>query len=87
MNKLTHEIGDQLRRCCPDNDCRVYLNIYNMERAVALDLEMCILSEHSRTILEAEHRHLQRELERLALTNYAVREYWRAHKNRGEAQA
>ena len=82
MYKYANEIGERLRNECPDNDCRIYLNVYNMERAVALDLEMCILSEHSRTILEAEHRRLQRELEKMALTNYAVREYWRANKDR-----
>ena len=87
MYRYANEIGEKLRNECPDNDCRIYLNVYNMDRSVVEDLDGCLLSEHSRDILEREHRRLQRELERLALTNYAVREYWRTHKNREEARA
>lgn len=87
MYRYANEIGERLRNECPDNDCRIYLNVYNMDRGVVEDLDGCLLSKHGRYILEQEHRRLQRELEKLALTNYAVREYWRTHKNREEAQA
>lgn len=58
MYRYVIEIGERLRNECPDNDCRIYLNIYDMDRDVVEDLDCCLLSEHSRQILEREHRRL-----------------------------
>ena len=74
MNRIK-ELGQKLKVECPDNDCRVFLNIYEMLEGITADLNGCLLSEWGRKVLAAEQRKLENELEMMYLTNYAVRKY------------
>ena len=75
MKERIKELGQKLRVECPDNNCKVFLNIYEMLEGINGDLGGCLLSEWGRKVLEHEQGRLQRELEEMYLTNYAVRKY------------
>lgn len=74
MNRIK-ELGQKLKVECPDNDCRVFLNVYEMLEGITADLNGCLLSKWGRKVLTAEQRRLESELEMMYLTNYAVRKY------------
>ena len=73
-------LAKKLREDCPDNDCRVFLNIYGMYEGVSADLKGCLLSEWGRKVLEHEQKKLELELEKMYLTNYAIHQYQRGGK-------
>lgn len=73
-------LAQKLRANCPDNDCKVFLNVYGMLEGVSADLKGCLLSEWSRKVLEHEQKKLEFELENMYLTNYAIRQYRRGGK-------
>jgi len=82
-------IATELKKKCPENDCRLYLNIYGMRRDV-LQALTAVHGGWSRAVLVAEANRLARQLEHMARTNYAVRnfaaEQSRLERQEGEAQ-
>lgn len=66
-------LGEKLRVNCPDNDCRIYLNLFNEYMALESDLNGCLLSKPGRTILSSALERTYLDLERMYFTNYAVR--------------
>lgn len=82
-------IVNELKENCPENDCRLYLNIYGMRRDV-LQALAAVHGGWSRAVLVAEANRLARQLEHMARTNYAVRnfaaEQRRLERQEGEAQ-
>lgn len=79
MNEIK-ELAKQLKVDCPDNDCRLFLNTYNMWDGLRQDLRGCLLSEYGEMVLKGKQKHLEIELRDMYLTNYAVRKYRREHK-------
>ena len=81
-------IESELEKKCPENDCRLYLNVCNMRREVLEALE-AVRSGWGRAVLVAEANKLARQLEHMARTNYAVRnfaaEQRRLERQEGEA--
>ena len=85
-------MGRRLLPACPRNDCEVYRNLYTM-RAETLDaleqMEAMPAKNWGRETLIREANRLARELERMARTNYAVRnfaaEQRRLERQEGEA--
>lgn len=82
-------IESELEKKCPENDCRLYLNVCNMRRNVLQALE-AVPGGWGRAVLVAEANRLARQLEHMARTNYAVRnfaaEQRRLERQEGEAQ-
>lgn len=78
LSERAMNIGAALLRACPRNDCEVYRNLYTM-RAETLDameqMEALPAKNWGRETLIREANRLARELERMARTNYAVRNY------------
>lgn len=68
------EIGTSLTKQCPENDCTIYLNIYRMRIEVLEALE-AVAGGWGREVLVMEANRLARQLEHMARTNYAVRNY------------
>jgi len=75
MTNKINELGRKLMQKCPDNDCIIFRNLYEMFQGVNDDLSGCLLSERGRHVLEKEQRRLERELEMMYRTNYAVQMY------------
>lgn len=92
LSERAMNIGVALLRACPRNDCEVYRNLYTM-RAETLDaleqMEAMPVKNWGRETLIREANRLARELERMARTNYAVRnfaaEQRRPERKKGEA--
>jgi hypothetical protein len=70
-----YSLGLVLEGDCPDNDCRIYLNIFNMCRDI--DEQIAHLSGWPRELLERELGRQYRELEGMYMRNYAVKCYRR----------
>lgn len=68
------EIGASLTKQCPENDCTIFLNIYRMRIEVLEALE-AVAGGWGREVLVMEANRLARQLEHMARTNYAVRNY------------
>ena len=77
MTALVEKLGEALRKNCPDNDCRIFLNQYNKLMKIQEDLRGCLLSEYSVRILNTECRHIATELQTMTYSNYAVNAYKR----------
>nr|DAG50424.1 MAG TPA: hypothetical protein [Caudoviricetes sp.] len=92
LSERAMNIGAALLRACPRNDCEVYRNLYTM-RAETLDaleqMEAMPAKNWGRETLIREANRLARELERMARTNYAVRNFAadqrRLERQEGEA--
>lgn len=68
-------LGRMLEQDCPENDCRLYLNIFNMCRS--LDEQAPLLTGWAREVVESNLRKQFHELVLMFTTNYAIREYKR----------
>lgn len=80
MQVLVKKLGEQLRKECPDNDCRIFLNLYNKHEKIQEDLRGCLLSEYSVHILETACFKISVELSNMTHTNYAVMQYRKEHR-------
>lgn len=69
----TYALGLKLAEDCPMNDCHLYLNIFNMCRE--LDEQINLVEGWPRQLLEMELKRKYIELEKMFMTNYAVKEY------------
>lgn len=74
-NPRIYQLGIDLSKDCPENDCRIYLNIFNMCRE--MDEQINRLGGWPRQVMVAELRKLYMELDRMFLINHAIRQYRR----------
>ena len=66
---------------CPDNDCRIYLNLYRLYKEYKIDLERPIqLGMNSRRAIEKEMHRTESDLCDMYFGNYAVRTFRREVK-------
>ena len=68
-------LGRLLELDCPENDCRLYLNIFNMCRS--LDEQAPLLTGWAREVVEMNLRKQYLELEKMFVMNHAIKEYKR----------
>lgn len=71
--RQVYGLGIILEEDCPENDCRIYLNIFNMCRE--LDEQAPLLTGRARDVVEQDLRKQYFELETMFTTNYAIRQY------------
>lgn len=72
-NEKVFWLGLQLEQDCPENDCRLYRNLFRMCREI--DDQVNRLTGWPRTRMDAELRKQYFDLETTYLTNHAVRQY------------
>ena len=73
VSQKLYTLGLALSGDCPDNDCRVFLNIFNMARE--LDATLDDVEEYAADVLRRELRKLYRELREMYVGNHAVKKY------------
>ena len=73
-------MGCKLTVNCPENDCRVYLNTFNMCREI--DEQLDRLEGWPRKLLEMELQKTYLKLEEMLISNYAVKGYLRQNNDR-----
>lgn len=73
QTKKLYALGLALARECPDNDCRVYLNIFNMARE--LDAAIGGVSDYAAIVLRRDLLDRVRELGEMYDTNVAVQKF------------
>lgn len=83
-NSLTtrsvYALGELLEDECPQNDCRIYLNVFRMTKETDAALDELDASGHAAQVLRHDlHRGLS-ELRRMYSENYAIREYRKGAK-------
>ena len=76
QTKQVYAVGLALAEECPDNDCRVYLNIFNMARSLddAID-EMGDPNSYPAIALRQDLHKKLRKLGEMYFENYAVRQF------------
>lgn len=79
-----YTLGLALLEDCPNNDCHVYLNIFNMARE--LDGALDTAQDYVYDTLRRELFKLYRELREMYITNYAVQKYKADSFNHGGAK-
>ena len=79
--KKVYALGLALAEECPDNDCRVYLNIFNMARE--LDAALDVFSENTAPALALRSALTERlgDLWEMYSKNHAVQQYKEGMKN------
>ena len=75
MTENIYALGELLEDDCPDNDCRIYLNIFRMAKEVDELLDELDPSSHPARVLQRDLRRGLSELKRMYLENYAVQQY------------
>lgn len=75
MTENIYALGELLEDDCPDNDCRIYLNIFRMAKSVDELLDELDPSGHPAQVLRRDLRRGFSELKRMYLENYAVKQY------------
>lgn len=73
MTRKVYSLGLVLARDCPENDCKVYLNIFNMARELDAAIER--LDEYPATVLRGALYDRIRELADMYENNYAVQKF------------
>ena len=73
--KRVFALGLALEQECPVNDCKIFLELFLMCRA--LDEQTGRLDSYPRAAMERQLRRQYRELEGYYLTNYAVQDFRR----------
>lgn len=73
LSRKLYSLGLVLAGDCPDNDCRVYLNTFNMARE--LDTALDDAQGYAANTLRRELHKLYRELREMYVGNYAVQKY------------
>lgn len=79
-----YTLGLALLEDCPGNDCRVYLNIFNMARE--LDGALDTAQDYVADTLRRELFKLYRELREMYVENYAVQKYKEESSSHGVAK-
>lgn len=80
ISKGMAALGGALEMDCPDNDCRIYRNIYRMYIELRLDYKTGadMFSETTKRALRKESRALGSELREMYFENFAIQEYKKA---------
>jgi hypothetical protein len=73
ITRKVYSMGEALEAECPENDCRVYLNIFRMAREV--DSAIDGVEGHAAQALIYELSRQFRELRRMYVENYAIQQY------------
>lgn len=81
LNRKVYRLGLEMEAECPDNDCIVYRNIFQMARE--LDEVLDRTRGYAAEVLQRELGKHVRELWRMYLKNDAVREYRMSPRNAG----
>ena len=73
-------LGEMLIQDCPNNDCIVYRNVYEMYKEISADYERLsgTISDTTAHALESRIIKLHKELTEMYFSNYAVQEYRKA---------
>lgn len=82
MNRRIFDLGRALSAECPDNDCTIYLNLYQTACEISHVLNVSHyyqLSNVSRRVLRYEYDRLCFEMETMFMCNSAVRSFKRSH--------
>ena len=76
-------VGESLKRECPDNDCRLFLNTYNMvTEAAAAYNEIEASGKYTETALNLMRKGIREQisfLHDMNCNNFAIREYKKTH--------
>lgn len=72
-NELVYRLGLRLETDCPDNDCRIFLNIFKGAREI--DETLSKVAGAPQRVLLRELKKEFRELQKMYLFNHAVRKY------------
>ena len=79
MFLVKFSVGEALKRECPDNDCRLFLNTYNMvTEAAAAYNEIEASGKYSKMTLNMLGKGLRKQINFLHeknCNNYAIQEY------------
>lgn len=75
MAENIYALGELLEDDCPDNDCRIYLNIFRMAKSVDALLDELDASGYPAQVLQRDLRRGLSELKWMYLENYAVKQY------------
>ena len=75
MTENIYALDELLEDDCPDNDCRIYLNIFRMAKEVDDLLDELDPSGHPAFALQRDLRRGPSELKRMYLENYAVQQH------------
>lgn len=75
ISERARQIGESLLQDCPQNDCVIYLNLYDKYTDLVVDYcqGAALLSDATLSLIYREINKLGLEIERMRLTNYAVR--------------
>jgi len=73
MTRKVYALGLALADDCPENDCKVYLNIFNMARE--LDKALDGATGYPATVLRGALHDRLRELAEMYTSNYAVQQF------------
>lgn len=72
---MIKKLGEALEENCPDNDCRIFLNLYRLHKEYATDLKLNVLGINTQHVILREMHRLENDMCDLYLFNYAVRAY------------
>lgn len=73
--RKVYALGELLKDNCPDNDCRVYLNIFRMAKETDAVLDELDASSHPAKVLQRDLWRRFSELRRMYLENYAIQQF------------
>ena len=73
--RKAYALGKLLEDDCPENDCRVYLNIFRMAKSLDDALDGLDASGYPAQVLRRDLRQQNRELRRMYYENCAVRQF------------
>ena len=83
MLTVRFAIGEALKQDCPDNDCRLFLNIYNtVTEAAAAYNEIEASGKYSEMTLNLMRKGIREQirfLHDMNCKNFAIREYKKTH--------
>ena len=75
MTRKVYALGKLLENDCPENDCRIYLNIFRMAKSLDTALDGFNASSYPAQVLRSDLRQHLRELRRMYHENHVVQQY------------
>lgn len=75
MTRKVYALGKLLENDCPENDCRIYLNIFRMAKSLDTALDGFNASSYPAQVLRRDLRQQLGELRRMYRENHAVQQY------------
>lgn len=77
MTEYMKKLAKSLEENCPDNDCRIYLNLYRLYQEYVQDLENSTLGINTQHVIRREINRVDSELCDMYISNCAIRKYRR----------